>query len=106
MKSIYEEGIATCRSGIIGIRKRVENRKPYGVEVRNAYYHEYLRTEAIEIEGVVEVLAELSKYVRLAIVTTAKRADFQLMHEKPGCYHYLRELGRRRPPDSDARIGN
>ncbi|MDF2657442.1 MAG: HAD-superfamily hydrolase, subfamily variant 3 [Paenibacillus sp.] len=51
-------------------------------EVRNVYYQEYLRTEAIEIEGVVETLAELSKHVRMAIVTTAKRADFQLIHEK------------------------
>ncbi len=51
-------------------------------EVRNEYYQEYLRTEAIEIEGVVETLAELSKYVRMAIVTTAKRADFDLIHEK------------------------
>lgn len=50
-------------------------------EVRNAYCQEYLRTEAIEIEGLVETLAELSKYVRMAIVTTAKRADFQLIHE-------------------------
>ena len=51
-------------------------------EVRNDYYQEYLRTEAIEIEGVVETLAELSKYVRMAIVTTAKRADFDIIHEK------------------------
>ena len=29
-------------------------------EVRDGYYQEYLRTEAIEIEGVVEALAELS----------------------------------------------
>jgi hypothetical protein len=43
---------------------------------------EYLRTEAIEIDGVVEALAELSKYVRMAIVTTAKRADFEIIHEK------------------------
>jgi HAD superfamily hydrolase (TIGR01509 family) len=50
--------------------------------VRDDYYQEYLRTEAIEIEGVVETLAELSKYVRMAIVTTAKRADFELIHEK------------------------
>lgn len=50
-------------------------------EARNAYYQEYLRTEAIEIEGVVETLAELSRYVRMGIVTTAKRADFQLIHE-------------------------
>jgi HAD superfamily hydrolase (TIGR01509 family) len=51
-------------------------------EVRDEYYQEYLRTEAIEIEGVVETLAELKKYVRMAIVTTAKRADFELIHEK------------------------
>jgi beta-phosphoglucomutase-like phosphatase (HAD superfamily) len=38
-------------------------------KVRDDYYREYLRTEAIEIEGVVEALAELSAYVRLAIVT-------------------------------------
>jgi HAD superfamily hydrolase (TIGR01509 family) len=51
-------------------------------EARNDYYQEYLRTEAIEIEGVVETLAELSKYARMAIVTTAKRADFEIIHEK------------------------
>jgi HAD superfamily hydrolase (TIGR01509 family) len=51
-------------------------------EVRNDYYQEYLRTEAIEIEGVFETLAELSKYVRMAIVTTAKRVDFEIIHEK------------------------
>ena len=47
---------------------------------RDDYYQEYLRTEAIEIEGVVEALAELSHYVRMAIVTTAKRADFEIIH--------------------------
>ncbi len=51
-------------------------------EARDGYYQEYLRTEAIEIDGVVEALAELSQYVRMAIVTTAKRADFELIHEK------------------------
>ena len=51
-------------------------------EVRNDYYQEYLGTESIEIEGVVETLAELRKYVRMAIVTTAKRVDFEIIHEK------------------------
>ena len=50
--------------------------------VRDIYYQEYLRTEAIEIEGVVDALAELSKYVRMAIVTTAKGVDFEIIHEK------------------------
>jgi HAD superfamily hydrolase (TIGR01509 family) len=51
-------------------------------EVRNAFYQEYLRTEAIEIDGVVDALAELSEYVRMAIVTTSKRVDFETIHEK------------------------
>lgn len=51
-------------------------------EVRDDYYQEYLRTEASEIDGVAEALAELSQYVRMAIVTTAKRADFEAIHEK------------------------
>ncbi|WP_431944804.1 HAD family hydrolase [Actinacidiphila sp. bgisy167] len=51
-------------------------------EARNGYYQEYLRTEAIEIEGVVDTLAELSAHIRMAIVTTAKRADFDIIHEK------------------------
>ena len=50
--------------------------------VRDDYYKEFVKTEAIEIEGVVEALAELSKYVRMAIVTSAKRADFEIIHEK------------------------
>ena len=58
-------------------------------EVRNVYYQEYLRTEAIEIEGVVETLAELSKYVRMAIVTTSKRVDFEVIHEKRRITHFM-----------------
>jgi HAD superfamily hydrolase (TIGR01509 family) len=50
--------------------------------VRDAYYQEHLRTEAIEIDGVLEALAELSAHARMAIVTTSKRADFELVHEK------------------------
>jgi HAD superfamily hydrolase (TIGR01509 family) len=58
-------------------------------EVRDAYYQEYLRTEAIEIEGVVDTLAELSRYVRMAIVTTAKRVDFELIHEKRNIRQFM-----------------
>ena len=36
----------------------------------------------IEIDGVLEALAELSAHVRMAVVTTARRADFELIHEK------------------------
>jgi HAD superfamily hydrolase (TIGR01509 family) len=51
-------------------------------EVRDEYYREYLRTEPIEIEGVVEALADLSAYARMAIVTTAKRGDFEIIHQQ------------------------
>jgi phosphoglycolate phosphatase-like HAD superfamily hydrolase len=51
-------------------------------EARDNYYQEYLQTEAIEIEGVVDALAQLSEHVRMAIVTTAKRRDFEIIHEK------------------------
>jgi len=51
-------------------------------EARDGFYQDYLRTESIEIDGVVEALAELSAYVQMAIVTTAKRADFEIIHEK------------------------
>ncbi|MGH3396383.1 MAG: HAD family hydrolase, partial [Streptosporangiaceae bacterium] len=58
-------------------------------EVRNAYCQEYLRTEAIEIDGVAEALAELSHYVRMAIVTTSKREDFELVHQGRHIRQYM-----------------
>ena len=74
------QGLGTwAQARAAGIDEEVINRQR---EVRDGYYQEYLRTEAIEIDGVVEALAELSKYVRMAIVTTAKRTDFDLIHEK------------------------
>lgn len=56
---------------------------------RDRYYQEFLRTEPIEIDGVVDVLAELSAHVRMAIVTTAKRADFELIHERRGIRQFM-----------------
>lgn len=72
-------GSATWRQArAAGIDEETINRQR---EVRDRYYQEYLRTEPIEIEGVVETLAELAPYVRMAIVTTARREDFELIHE-------------------------
>jgi len=62
-----------------GIDEQTINRQR---ALRDVYYQEYLRTEDIEIAGVVETLAELSNYVRMAIVTTARRVDFEVIHEK------------------------
>lgn len=58
-------------------------------EARNDYYQEYLRTQAIEIDGVTEALAELSQHARMAIVTTAKRVDFELIHEKRNIRQFM-----------------
>lgn len=75
-----DQGLGTwAQARAAGIDERTISRQR---GVRNDYYQEYLRTESIEIEGVIETLAELSTYVRMAIVTTAKRADFEIIHEK------------------------
>ena len=73
-------GLATwAQARAAGIDEQTISRQR---EVRDDYYQEFLRTETIEIEGVVDTLAELSQYVRMAIVTTARREDFDLIHEK------------------------
>ena len=60
-----------------------------GREVRDRYYQEYLATEDIEIEGVLQTLAELADTYRMGIVTTSKRADFALIHEKRSILDYM-----------------
>lgn len=73
------QGLGTwARARTAGIDEQTISRQR---EARNSYYQDYLKTEAIEIEGVVDALAELSKHVRMAIVTTATRVDFETIHE-------------------------
>lgn len=48
--------------------------------VRNQLYREFLQRESIEIPGVRETLEELSADFRMAVVTTARRIDFDLIH--------------------------
>ncbi len=52
-----------------------------GRELRNRYYQEYVTSEDIEIEGVLETLDALAGEYRMGIVTTCKPADFALIHE-------------------------
>jgi HAD superfamily hydrolase (TIGR01509 family) len=47
---------------------------------RDVCYQRYLAEADIEIEGVLDVLSELGAAYRMAIVTTAKREDFALIH--------------------------
>ena len=60
-----------------------------GRELRNRYYQEYLMTEDIEVEGVLQTLAELAETYRMGIVTTSKRPDFALIHEKRSILDYM-----------------
>jgi HAD superfamily hydrolase (TIGR01509 family) len=47
---------------------------------RDARYQQYLLTKHIEVEGVLDVLSALKPHYRMAIVTTSKRCDFDLIH--------------------------
>ena len=57
--------------------------------IRDVYYQEFIENENIEIDGVVEVLEELSKTYKMGIVTTSRRVDFDLVHSKRGIVKYM-----------------
>ena len=48
---------------------------------RDLYYQEFIANQEIEIEGVVDVLQELSTHYKMGIVTTSRRVDFDLVHK-------------------------
>lgn len=48
---------------------------------RNQHYQDLLHTEPIEIPGVVEVLETLAPHVRMGIVSSCKRRDFEVIHK-------------------------
>jgi HAD superfamily hydrolase (TIGR01509 family) len=58
-------------------------------ERRSRYYQHYLRTENIFIEGVEEVISELSQDYRMGIVTTSRRVDFELIHHERKLTRYM-----------------
>ena len=57
---------------------------------RDRYYREYLTDrETSRSRAVIETLAELSETYRMAIVTTSKRPDFNLIHEHRSILDYM-----------------
>ncbi len=56
---------------------------------RNEYYQEFLKTEDILIQGVKEVLKELSKKYKMGIVTTSRRVDFEIIHKDLGIVDFM-----------------
>jgi HAD superfamily hydrolase (TIGR01509 family) len=65
------------------------DRVQHGQERRDALYQAHLRTENLRIEGVLEVLAELAQHYQMAIVTTCKRRDFELIHRNPDLLQFM-----------------
>lgn len=56
---------------------------------RNLYYQQYLQTKDIAIDGVRELLKSLSQHYHMAIVTTSRRQDFELIHGNRGIVQYM-----------------
>lgn len=51
-----------------------------GQDLRDELYRTYLRNNDLRIKGVFEVLSELAQHYQMAIVTTCRRDDFELIH--------------------------
>jgi len=58
--------------------------------LRNSLYQEHLRNQAIEIDGVTDVLSTLSSSFEMAVVTTARREDFELIHRSRDLLGFFR----------------
>ncbi len=56
---------------------------------RDDMYQHYLQTEDIAIDGVQEVLSELKEQYKMAIITTSRRVDFELIHASRGIVDYM-----------------
>jgi HAD superfamily hydrolase (TIGR01509 family) len=56
---------------------------------RNDYYQEFLLNENIEIPGAEETLEALGRHFSMAIVTTSKRKDFELIHRNRSIVKYM-----------------
>ena len=81
------QGMATwAQAKAAGIDEQTISRQR---KVRNAYYQEYLRTEDIEIDGVLETLDVLADEYRMGIITTSKPADFALIHKSRSILDYM-----------------
>jgi len=47
---------------------------------RDIYYQEFIQSEHIEIDGVLDTLEELKSEYSMGIITTSRRVDFDLIH--------------------------
>lgn len=57
---------------------------------RDIYYREFLTSKNIEIPNVKKVLTKLSKKYEMAIITTSRRVDFELIHKNRGISDFMK----------------
>ena len=69
-----------------GISKKVIDTQRFK---RNIFYQEFLQTKDIEINGVKDILSELQKDYKMAIITTSRRVDFDLIHKNRGIVDFM-----------------
>ncbi len=56
---------------------------------RDELYQHYIKTEDIEIKGVKELISHLKKKYKMAIITSARREDFELIHARRGISEHM-----------------
>lgn len=69
-----------------GFSKNIINKSR---EERDKIYQTFLKTKNIEIKNVEYVLKELSKKFKMAIITTSRRVDFDLIHKNRNIVKYM-----------------
>ena len=83
-------GIMTSGGGVWSVLEGVSKQHIIKArDKRNLYYQEYLQNKNILIDGVTEVLAQLAKRYKMAIVTTSRRVDFELIHSGRGIVDFM-----------------
>ncbi|MCJ8327746.1 MAG: HAD family phosphatase [Campylobacterales bacterium] len=56
---------------------------------RDIIYQDFIRNKNIEIPKVKEILTNLQKKYKMAIITTSRRSDFDLIHKKRGIVDFM-----------------
>jgi len=86
MKIMAKGGTAWEVAQEQGVSKEIIDKKRFQ---RDNYYQEFLRTKNIEIHGVKDILKKLSKKYKMAIITTSRRVDFDLIHKNRGIIDFM-----------------
>jgi len=56
---------------------------------RDLLYQNFLQTKNIEIPGLKKILKNLSKKYKMAVITTSRRVDFDLIHQNRGIVDFM-----------------